>query len=304
MGHAADREPEHDEVEPIAPAPVTEHLGRDPSGIAGRVPRLVDRGIDVRDGDLPPGAEQTAGIARPDIGIASRSPLTEPRPQVSLGSRPGRHLGLDVDLDLVHPVALGPHGLDPVKELDLHPPLDQQLVQRREYDVAHSGVHLPHQRAAIGEERPQQAAQRRARLGLRALRVAVAIPERQVVDHRAHQRALHRVPPRTVAEQPVAEIDAVDDVEAAGADHSVLDQAADDGDHQIDDVPGATDAVIATDRAVKAPAQEVHRDLKRAARRGRGARGRTGPRAPPRRAHRTSDRPLGGSPGCRRGAPA
>ena len=138
--------------------------------------------------------------------------------------------------------------LDSVKEAHVDTALDEQLIERGEHDVPHPRVHLPHQRAAVGEERPQQPTQRRAGLGLGPLRVAAAVCEGEVVDDRADERALNRVALRAMPEQPVREVDAVYDIERPGSDHAVLDQTADDRDHQVDDVRRPAHAVVSCER--------------------------------------------------------
>src|SRR5262249_43955526 len=58
----------------------------------------------------------------------------------------------------------------------------QDLVERREHDVAHAGLHAPEERAAVGEERAQHAAQRLPGGDARTARIGVRVREAEVVE--------------------------------------------------------------------------------------------------------------------------
>ena len=96
-----------------------------------------------------------------------------------------------------------------VEELELHAPLLQHLVEGGEDGVAHPGLHLPEDGAAVGEEHPAEAVERHPRGDAAALGVAADHAEDEVVAAADRPRRQgDRV--GAVPLHPGAEVDIVD----------------------------------------------------------------------------------------------
>src|SRR5438105_2899998 len=76
------------------------------------------------------------------------------------------HVGLHVELerlDVGRLAAPQADVLEAVEEGEADAPPPKHLVEGRENDVAHTRLHAPEERAAVGEERAHHAAERLAR---------------------------------------------------------------------------------------------------------------------------------------------
>ena len=83
------------------------------------------------------------------------------------------------------------HVLEPVEELEAHAAPLEHLVERREHDVAHAGLHPPEERAAVGEERAHAPRSACAGGEARPRDVAVLVGEGEVVEA-AHEARVER----------------------------------------------------------------------------------------------------------------
>ena len=174
-GTAPDADAEHDEVE-VAPDAqrASSRRGGGPNATRNPIPRAARR--------APSTSCPSDGAARPAAACRGRRPAGRTRRRL--------HARLDVELQrrLGHVArasraSASPTLVQPVEEAEPHAAAPEHLVERREDDVAHAGLHLPEEGAAVGEEHPQRAAQRLRRRQTRGVRgIAVLVGEAQVVQ--------------------------------------------------------------------------------------------------------------------------
>jgi hypothetical protein len=184
------------------------------------------------------------------LRLAARQPVVE-RPVGPAGEWPALVVHLDErrvlptlqgdlrhHLDPLDPFATGRgnelfHG---VEELDLDAALGQDLVQRSDHSVAHSGLHAPQDRLVVMEEAADGALDGAS--GGHVGREGVAVDEREgaVVDAAQERRVALGVLGvyfGTVAGEPRAQLQVVDAVEPLGQ-NPVLEDAGQCGHGQVD----------------------------------------------------------------------
>ncbi len=151
-----------------------------------------------------------------------------------------------------------------MEELEAHPALLEDLVQRREDDVPHARVHAPEERAAVREEHAHRAAHRDAggQPGLR--RVPVLEGEDEVVDP-VHEARVERLLGRPVHGEPLAPVVLVDRVEAARVEREAVHRrATQDRQDDVDDLPDPSQLAVLLDHLPQLVARRVGHRLDQA----------------------------------------
>jgi hypothetical protein len=157
--------------------------------------------------------------------------------------RAAHGLGLDGDRDpLDHGVAGGVAAdrelLDGLEELEVDAARREHLVERREHGVAHAGLHLVRERAAVGVDHAQRVVQAGAGAdpGLVAEHQLAEQPDRG----RRDRRALGAVLDQPVLERQVVDLEPVD----RRVEQVVGDQADRDREQRVERDPGAPDVAV------------------------------------------------------------
>jgi hypothetical protein len=157
-----------------------------------------------------------------------------------------------------------------MKELELDAALLQHFVEGSEDDVAHARAHLPEDVTSVGEEHAQRAAQALPRRDAWPLKVAVLVRQRERVET-AHECGVEGALRGAVQAQPFGDLVVVDRIEAARiVRQAEADDAAHDGEREIDDLPQPADLVVLfgddLQLAVRVGGQRIHQVQDRALR--------------------------------------
>ncbi len=147
-----------------------------------------------------------------------------------------------------------------MEKAERHAALLQHFVQRRENHVTHARAHLPKKSAAVSEEHPERSADCLARRKRRSLYVAPGIGHRKI-EQAANERRVDRRLRRSVELQPLATFVVVDRVEPARVrDNAETDDARENRDDEIDDLPNVARLVVLLRYSFEHPSRRT-RDL-------------------------------------------